>query len=195
MRRAGASPVGMSTEEAEARLRATLERVAVWPVADDWRAAIDAELSGADRAGSDPDAWRAAAAAAARGRLPVRLHVHTLRRLAEELLLAGQRGEAETALRDALAIAERAGFAHATRLLEALAQRSRLVLPSGRARGTHPPLLTARERRSSCADGPLRPVAAHRRRGGCARRAALTRAGRWAGCARPRGRDARALGR
>ncbi|MCR8671255.1 AAA family ATPase [Agrococcus sp. HG114] len=149
MRRSAAEPARMTAEEGEERLLATLDEVAVWDVADDWRAVIEAQLSGADRAGADIDAWRAAEAAAARGRLPVRVHVHTLYRLADALLVAGgERDEAASALEQALETSTRCGFLHAVRLLEALAGRARLSLPSASAshRGPRSPELTTRER-------------------------------------------------
>jgi predicted ATPase/DNA-binding CsgD family transcriptional regulator len=138
LRRAAREPPGSSSEAAERRLRATLEGVARWEVAEDWRAVLHAELA------DEVDDWRAAAEAADRGRLPVQLRAHARRRLAAAHLREGDRDAAAAAIDDAAAVAERHGLRHAARLTEELAHHARLG-----ARRRHEPdgtALTDRER-------------------------------------------------
>ncbi len=138
--RRGPTPLpGISLADAEQRLRRVLDQLSVWDVAEDWRALLEAELSG-----DDVTAWQTARDAAVRGRVPKRLHVHALERLAAAQVRAGDRDAAATAIDEAAAIADRAGMLEASRAIGALAARARL-----QTRREHPQdgsALTARER-------------------------------------------------
>ncbi len=139
LRSAVLEPPGTTSAAAELRLRRSLDQIAVWDVADDWRALIDAELSRHDAA-----AWEAARVAAARGRVPLRLHVHALERLAASHLHAGDRDAAAAAVDEAAGLAHRAGMLEAERVVEALATRARLG--ARRIRAQDGSSLTDRER-------------------------------------------------
>lgn len=149
LRLAGADPPGISSADAEARLREVMDAVAVWDVADDWRAMLDAELSGVDGTGSDPAAWRTAVDASGRGRLPVRLRARSLRRLAEAQLAAGDHDSAGAALVEAAEFADRHGLVRAARLVGEVASRAGLPR-TGRAASARASngaaTLTSRER-------------------------------------------------
>lgn len=152
MRRIGADPPGETSVEAEQLLRRTLEAHAADEVADDWRAVLEAELSGPDGSGSDVDAWRAAVEAASRGRLPMEVRVSALRRLAQARLAAGDRPGGTATLSEARTIAWGSGLVRAVRLADQLAERAGVDgttmptdgAPTGLVPGEAP--LTARER-------------------------------------------------
>lgn len=87
------------------RVLALVERFSSWPTHGVWAPAIEAELDGA------PEAWRAAAAAAAARdeRAPVHLEPYVLVRLAEALLADGDRDAARDALGSAIDAARSGG--------------------------------------------------------------------------------------
>ncbi|MEV7528472.1 ATP-binding protein [Agrococcus sediminis] len=123
LRRTAAPPPGGTHEAAAARLRAALDAIAVWPIADDWRALLDAAL-----AGDDAEAWHDAADRAA---LPVRQRAHALHRLADAHLAAGDRAAASAALGELAALAERCDLRRAARLADDLATRAGLERRQG----------------------------------------------------------------
>ncbi|WP_177220274.1 helix-turn-helix transcriptional regulator [Agrococcus baldri] len=151
LRGAGLAPQGTTDDDAERQLRETFERIAIWEVADDWRALIDAELGGGAGTGDDPALWRDAADAAARGRLPVAVRAHALQRLAESRLGRGDRDGARGALDEVTALAEAHDLRRAGRLAAELAQQAGLALAGppaadSRAAPAGGRTLTSRER-------------------------------------------------
>lgn len=132
LRRAGTTPPGLSSRDAERRLRHTLDQVAVWDHAGAWRTMVDAELSGEEGTGTDAGSWQAAVSAAAGGRLPLYLHVYALRRLGEAQLSAGDRTGAAESLATAREMAGRAGLGGLVRAVDELARRARLPRHGGR---------------------------------------------------------------
>ena len=151
LRGAGLAPPGMTDADAERQLRELFEGIAIWEVADDWGALIDAELAGAGGTGDDPAAWRTAVDAAGRGRLPVAVRARTLQRAAESLLGAGDRDGARAALDEVTALAEQHGLRRAARLATELARRAGLApadptVADGSTAPTSELTLTSRER-------------------------------------------------
>jgi DNA-binding CsgD family transcriptional regulator/tetratricopeptide (TPR) repeat protein len=111
MRRAG-QPV---PPDAEARLDSVFERMASWPIVPRWRAFVDAELAGADGAGTDVNAWRAAVDALAGGTMPAHLHAYSWWRLGQSQLAHGDRAASADSLRRAIELADCIGASWVTR--------------------------------------------------------------------------------
>ena len=89
LRRAGRAPDPDPVSE----LRRLLDAASVWPIAEDWRALVDAELGGVDGTGTDVASWDAAVAACrprSAARRPAGLLPPTARRSAD--LRRGQAG-------------------------------------------------------------------------------------------------------
>lgn len=133
--------------DAEATLREALDRLSIWEVAGDWRAMVDARLSGPAGTGTDLAAWRAAVEAAARGRVPAQYHSDALYRLGEAELLAGERGEAAVTLGAAADWAERIeDLFTLRRVRDVLARAHMLDAPARTTAAGLVPHLTDRER-------------------------------------------------
>lgn len=148
LRRQGITPAGVgSSAEAEARLRAVLEEVALWDNSADWRALIDAELAGPDGTGTEVAAWQEAAAAAGRGRVPVYQHAYSLLRLARAQLAVEDRPGAGRSLAAVREVASRAGMLGLLRTADDVARRARLSVAGDSSRESATGgALTARER-------------------------------------------------
>nr|NLD39806.1 AAA family ATPase [Actinomycetales bacterium] len=132
-RRRSLTPPGMSDAEAERRLRHALDQTSVWEVAEDWRALVDAELSGPDGTGTDVAAWERAVAASGRGRMPRDLYVAALLRLAAARLEAGDRAGAVEPLREARTLAEDSDLRRLLREIGDLEVRAGIAPPGGGA--------------------------------------------------------------
>jgi DNA-binding NarL/FixJ family response regulator len=161
LRREGTALPGLTVDQAEERLRDSLEEVAVWAQASDWGALVEAELSGEAGTGTDVVAWRAAVEATERGRVPRYQYAYSLLRLAEAEVGAGDRAGAAQTLSQARSVAGDSGMRGLVRAADDLARRARLARPGRVARsrdideegagggGPHVPgesPLTARER-------------------------------------------------
>lgn len=133
----------------EQRLRAVLADLADWPTAAEWRAVVEAELSGDRHDGSSVAAWDAASLAVDVGTAPAHLRPYTRFRLAQALAAQGDRAEAEDAARIARCDAERLGLGLITRWIDDFAAHAGLELdddPVRRSRGElDPTRLTDRE--------------------------------------------------
>jgi DNA-binding CsgD family transcriptional regulator len=129
LRREGTDVPDLTSDQAEERLRGTFEEVAVWAQAGDWRALIEAELSGEASTGTDVTAWDAAVEATERGRVPRYQHAYSLLRLAEAQLGAGDRAGAARTLSAARSVAGECGMRGLVRAADDLSRRARLPRP------------------------------------------------------------------
>ncbi|HEY2556668.1 MAG TPA: response regulator transcription factor, partial [Diaminobutyricibacter sp.] len=133
----------------EARLRAVMTGIESWPTAPVWRAVIDAELGGAEHDGSSVGAWEAAEKAVRADTAPAHLRPYTRFRLAQALVVAGDRAEAENAARTARSDSERLGLGLITQWIDDFAAHAGLELsddPAPRPRAElDPARLTDRE--------------------------------------------------
>ncbi|HWU45815.1 MAG TPA: AAA family ATPase [Humibacter sp.] len=95
----GGGPLGghRDPDAVETALRVVLEQSESWPTAPVWMPVFEAELSGPEGTGTDPDAWRIAAEAAEAERAPAHLRPYVLFRLARSRLEAGDRTRAHDA--------------------------------------------------------------------------------------------------
>ncbi len=145
LRAVGTPPAQSNAEE---HLRALVERVSWWPTASLWSSLVDAELSGPNGTGNDPEAWRRAAEvvasdSAAQAHLPP----YTAVRLGQALIEAGEGQAGVNALRNATGRANEIGAGLVTRMAEAIAARAGLSLDEGPTRRTADATeLTVRER-------------------------------------------------
>lgn len=147
LRSAGEEPAGTTSAEAERRLRETYAAVPAWEVAPRWQAVLEAELSGPDGTGTGVAEWQVAVQSAGSGRLPVPVHAHTLVRLAEAQVAAGERSAAAETLEQLAPICAGSGLVRAGRLAAELAARAGLrVGATGQVSASDGVELTARER-------------------------------------------------
>jgi DNA-binding CsgD family transcriptional regulator len=89
-----------------------------------YRALVEAEWARAE--GSDPEAWRAAAEVIGQRLIPYRYHHYARFRLAEALIAAGRRDEAEALVTEVVADARAQGAAVVARWAQQLASRANM---------------------------------------------------------------------
>ncbi len=133
----------------ESRLQAVLSDLEDWPTAPAWRAVIQAELGGADHDGSSVLAWETANQAVRVDTAPAHLRPYTRFRLAQALVVNGERAEAENVARTARCDAERLGLGLITRWIDDFAAHAGLGIDDDRSPRTRaeidPARLTERE--------------------------------------------------
>ncbi|MBG6237645.1 DNA-binding CsgD family transcriptional regulator [Mycetocola sp. CAN_C7] len=133
---------------AEARMRELATDLAFWPTSPVWLPVFEAELSGADGDGQDPDAWRLAGEAiAGDAAAPAHLHSYALLRTGRAHAEAGDRASATASLQAAVAEAGLLGAGLISTEAAAVAARAGIALDGQPMRQTRDAAeLTARER-------------------------------------------------
>ncbi|WP_240148556.1 helix-turn-helix transcriptional regulator [Diaminobutyricibacter tongyongensis] len=126
----------IDTTDEETRLRKVMADVGDWPTAPVWRAVFDAELGGTDHDGTSVSGWQAASEAVVVETAPVHLRPYTRFRLAQALVVNGERAEAEMVARAARRGAERLGLGLITSWIDDFAAQAGLDLGAEAAR--HP---------------------------------------------------------
>ncbi len=133
----------------ESRLRAVMADLDDWPTAQAWRAVFEAELGGTEHDGTDVRDWRTASEAVDAGTAPAHLRPYTRFRLAQALVVSGERAEAENVARKARCDAETLGLGLITGWIDDLAEQAGLDLDDEPGRRTRadidPARLTERE--------------------------------------------------
>ncbi len=112
----------------EARLRAVMAELYDWPTAPPWRAVFEAELSGPEHDGSSVIRWQEASEAVDAQTAPAHLRPYTRFRLAQALVVSGERAEAETVARAARRDAERLGLGLITHWIDDFSAQAGLDL-------------------------------------------------------------------
>ncbi|WP_284439056.1 helix-turn-helix transcriptional regulator [Herbiconiux aconitum] len=149
----GGDPAGRDLDEIERRLREALALVADWPTAGAYVALFEAELGGAERAGSDCALWAAAVEAAGSPIAPAQLEPYARYRHAEALAAGGDRAAARLRADEARIAARRIEMGIIVDRVDDLERRVGLVrIPGGRDAVAQPAVrsveddLTERER-------------------------------------------------